>query len=97
VVNTSSAAIGLRLHEPRHKKRSENVKRRIADTLETFPLLPDAALISIGSVSALLGRSKASIWRDVERGRLAAPLKVGHSTRWRAGDVRAALAGARHG
>jgi hypothetical protein len=27
----------------------------------------------------------------VERGRLASPVKVGHSTRWRVGDVPAAL------
>jgi predicted DNA-binding transcriptional regulator AlpA len=80
------------------KERSDHVNRRVDRALETFPFLPDAALIEIRVVSALLGRSKASIWRDVERGRLAPPVKVGGSTRWRVGDVRAALAGAsRHG
>jgi predicted DNA-binding transcriptional regulator AlpA len=61
--------------------------------LETFPFLPDAALVDIRVVSALLARSRASIWRDVGRGRLAPPIKMGNSTRWRVGDVRAALAG----
>lgn len=75
---------------------SDSIRRRVARALDTFPILPDAGLIDIRVVSALLGRSKASIWRDVEWGRLASPVKVGHSTRWRAGDVRAALAEARH-
>lgn len=80
------------------KERSDHVNRRVDRALETFPFLPDAALIEIRVVSALLGRSKASIWRDVEWGRLAPPVKVGGSTRWRVGDVRAALAAAsRHG
>jgi predicted DNA-binding transcriptional regulator AlpA len=43
-------------------------------------------------VGALLGRSTASVWRDVSHGRLAQPRRVGAgSTRWRVGDVRAAL------
>ena len=79
------------------KQLSDSIRRRVVRALETFPFLPDAALIDIRVVSALLGRSRASIWRDVERGRLASPVKVGHSTRWRVGDVRAALAEARHG
>lgn len=79
------------------KERGDNIKRRVDRALETFPFLPDEALIDIRAVCALLGRSSASIWRDVAAGRLAAPVKVGCSTRWRVGDVRAALAGARHG
>lgn len=83
---TASSIAGL-------KQLSERIRRRVDRALETFPFLPDEALIGVHVVSALLGRSKASIWRDVERGRLASPVKVGHSTRWRVGDVRAALAG----
>jgi predicted DNA-binding transcriptional regulator AlpA len=79
------------------KERSDHINRRVDRALETFPSLPDAALIDIWVVSALLARSKASIWRDVGRGRLASPVKMGHSTRWRVGDVRAALDGACHG
>jgi predicted DNA-binding transcriptional regulator AlpA len=75
---------------------SDNIRRRVDRALQTFQFLPDAALTDVRVVCALLGRSRASIWRDVERGRLAHPVKVGHSTRWRIGDVRAALAGARH-
>jgi predicted DNA-binding transcriptional regulator AlpA len=75
---------------------SDSMRRRVDRTLETFPSLPDAALVDIRVVSALLGRSRASIWRDVATGRLPAPIKLGGSTRWRVGGVRAALGGAGH-
>ena len=88
---SSSAAAELKL-----KERSDHIKRRVDRALETFPFLPDEALIDIRAVCALRARSGASTWRDVARGHLARPVKVGGSTRWRVGDVRAALAGARH-
>jgi predicted DNA-binding transcriptional regulator AlpA len=88
---TASSVAALTLNE-----RGDNIKRRVDRALETFPSLPDAALVDIRVVSALLGRSRASIWRDVGRGRLASPVKMGHSTRWRVGDVRAALAAVCH-
>ena len=78
------------------KQRGDNIKRRVDRALETFPLLPDEALIEIRTVSALLGRSRASIWRDVAAGRLVAPVKLGGSTRWPVGGVRAAMVGASH-
>jgi predicted DNA-binding transcriptional regulator AlpA len=89
---TASSVAALTL-----KERGDNIKRRVDRVLETFPFLPNEALIDIRAVCVLFGRSRASTWRDVAAGRLAAPVKVGCSTRWRVGDVRAALAGARHG
>jgi predicted DNA-binding transcriptional regulator AlpA len=89
VIASSVAALKI-------KQRGDNIKRRVDRALETFPLLPDEALIEIRTVSALLGRSRASIWRDVAAGRLVSPIKVGGSTRWPVGGVRAALAGAGH-
>lgn len=80
--------------EPQCDGSAENIARRVQRALEQFPYLPDDALIEIRVVSALLGRSSASIWRDVAHGRLAQPRRIGaHSTRWRAGDVRLALRG----
>lgn len=65
-------------------------QRRITATLARFDSLPDDALVEIGIVSIVLGRSPASIWRDVAAGRLAKPVRVGlRSTRWRIGDLRA--------
>ena len=75
------------------KKPSKAIIDRVDRALQTFPFLPDEALIDIRAVCALRGRSRASTWRDVAGGRLARPIKVGCSTRWRAGDVRSALTG----
>jgi predicted DNA-binding transcriptional regulator AlpA len=82
--------------EPKLVERGENIRRRVDRTLAIFPSLPDAALIDVRVVSALVGRSTASVWRDVSQGRLSPPVHVGaRSTRWRVGDVRAALNGGR--
>jgi predicted DNA-binding transcriptional regulator AlpA len=73
--------------------KSEKIARRVDRALEHFPYLPDDALIEIRVISALLGRSTASIWRDVAHGRLAQPVRIGRSTRWRVGAARAAMKG----
>jgi predicted DNA-binding transcriptional regulator AlpA len=83
-------------YDSRREERAKKIKLRVNRVLETFHFLPDVALIDIRTVCVLRGRSMASTWRDVASGQLAAPVKVGCSTRWRVGDVRAALAGARH-
>ena len=65
---------------------------RITDALAAFPHLPDEAFADIKTVSAVTSRSPASIWRDVKAGRLPAPYKIGpRSTRWKVGELRAAL------
>jgi predicted DNA-binding transcriptional regulator AlpA len=70
----------------------ESAVKRVLLTLRLFPTLPDEALINLRVVCALLGRSPASIWRDIEMKRFSAPVKVGHSTRWRVGEIREYLA-----
>lgn len=92
----SSAVAPKEGHDSRREERAKKIKLRVNRALETFHFLPDAALIDIRTVCALRGRSRASTWRDVAGGLLAAPVKVGSSTRWRVGDVRASLAGASH-
>ena len=76
---------------PTGDERSKKIERRVNRALEQFQILPDAALIEIRVVSALLGRSRASVYRDVKDGRLAPPVHISRSSRWRVGDVRAAL------
>ena len=73
---------------------SPRIRLRVSRALEAFPYLPDEALIEVRAVSHLLGRCPASVWRDVTAGRLAQPVKIGSSTRWRVGDVRRVLVGA---
>ena len=72
------------------RRLSERIEKRTVQRLAQFPSLPDEALVDVRVVSAILGRSVASIYRDVERGRLEAPIKVGaQSSRFRVGNVRA--------
>ena len=57
--------------------------------IANFNNLPDAALISAKELMALSGRSRTSLWRDVHRGSLPKPKKIGpRSVRWQALDVR---------
>ena len=72
---------------------SEKIAQRVKRTLEIFPSLPDDAFIELRVVCALRGRSRASTYRDVAEGRLAPPVRVGGSARWRVGDTRASMKG----
>ena len=54
--------------------------------------MDELKLLSDREIAALLGVSRASVWRWTRRGLLPAPLIVGQRTRrWRRGDVEAAL------
>ncbi|SLN42343.1 Prophage CP4-57 regulatory protein (AlpA) [Pseudoruegeria aquimaris] len=44
-------------------------------------------LVDIKTVCAVLCRSRASIYRDIERGDFPKPIKRGHSSRWRVSDL----------
>ena len=82
------------LHDPQPDELNSSKSKRLNETLGRFDVLPAEALIDITAVSAVLSRSPASVWRDTAEGRLAPPIRVGlRSTRWRVGDVRAALRG----
>lgn len=60
--------------------------------LAGFDQLPDSALVRKPIVSALFGIHPATVWRHVQAKTFPAPLKVGHATVWRVGDLRAKLA-----
>ena len=62
--------------------------------LSDFARLPSNALISAKELTLLSGRSRTSLWRDVLRGSLAEPVKIGnHTVKWRVADVRQFLNG----
>jgi predicted DNA-binding transcriptional regulator AlpA len=66
----------------------------IPATLANFDSLPDSALVDVKTISALLGRSPSSIWRDARLGKLPSPVKTGPAcTRWNVGAIRRHLAG----
>jgi predicted DNA-binding transcriptional regulator AlpA len=59
-----------------------------------FDQLPNAALLSASDLVTLSGRSRTSVWRDVNEGRLCKPVRLGpNCVRWRVSDVRKYLAG----
>ncbi|MBL8465915.1 MAG: transcriptional regulator [Thauera sp.] len=61
--------------------------------LANFDQLPDSAMVDVRTVSAVLGRSPSSIWRDARNGRLPAPIKTGPAcTRWNVAAIRRHLA-----
>ena len=69
-------------------------KQKATERICGFDELPDGALTNVSEISFLAGRSNASIWRDVNHGRLAKPHKVGpNATRGYVGDVRRYLKG----
>ncbi|WP_374515585.1 helix-turn-helix domain-containing protein [Niveibacterium sp.] len=59
----------------------------VTKAVKTFDSLPGSALLSVTDVCTVLQRSRSSIYRDFEAGRLT-PVKVGCSTRVRVEDVR---------
>lgn len=78
------------------ERESDQITLRVRRVLEVFQILPDDALVERRVVSAVLGRSAASTWRDAAHGRLAQPIHIGRSARWRVGDVRIAMKGGHH-
>lgn len=64
------------------------------DRIRYFEELPNSALVTANELIALSGRSRTSIWRDVQQGRLAKPNKIGpNSVRWRVEQARHYLNG----
>jgi predicted DNA-binding transcriptional regulator AlpA len=66
----------------------------IHPALKNFDDLPETAFIPLTVVCALFACSPATIWRRVKVGQLVAPHRIGaRTTRWRVGELRAALMG----
>ena len=72
----------------------DRLRHKSEDRLSDFARLPSNALISAKELILLSGRSRTSLWRDVTRGSLAEPVKIGNRTvKWRVADVRQFLNG----
>lgn len=73
-------------------KNSRRVKRRdtVVQTLSEFDQLPSSAHVRVGVVAALFGCSPATVWRRSQSGVLR-PKKIGGTTVWNVGELRAAL------
>lgn len=51
----------------------------------------DTRLLTVKEVAAMLGLGVSSVWRNVARGNLPKPIKVGSATRWRLRDIEKAI------
>lgn len=78
------------------RRLSARIEQRTASRVAQFSSLPDEALVDVRVVSAILNRSVTSVWRDVTRGVLEPPVRVGaQSSRFRVGNIRAVARGGR--
>ena len=67
------------------------------NTLIDVKKMPDCALVSAKQLSALTGRSKTSLWRDIKNGFLPKPRKIGcRSARWSIHELKKYLNGQTH-
>lgn len=72
---------------PRHRTRST-----LSLTVEHFDRLPESAQIDIASLKAITGKSRATLYRWIDKGILPKPRKLGLTNNyWTAGEIRRAL------
>ena len=70
------------------------IQQKINYRIRNFAQLPDDALLSSNEISMLSGRSRSSIWRDVNSQRLPKPIALGlNSVRWTVKDIKSYLNG----
>ena len=71
-----------------------STQQKINNRIQNFAQLPDNALLSSNDISILSGRSRSSIWRDVNSQRLPRPVALGlNSVRWTVRDIKFYLNG----
>ena len=76
--------------------KPSKAEKRLAKKLKQFDVLPETAFVDLKVVCAVRGRSPSSTQRDVKAGRLAPPIRIGpNAMRYRVGDVRKSLKGAK--
>ena len=66
----------------------------LSERIQNFSTLPDEALLTAREIIQLTGRSRTSLWRDVNYGRLTKPIKLApNSVRWSVKDIKQYLSG----
>lgn len=63
----------------------------LATALQQFDHLPASANVRLPVVIGLFGCSAPTVWRRVKSGGVPAPRKIGGTTVWNVGELRAAL------
>ena len=68
----------------------------LSGRIQNFSILPDEALLTAREIIQLTGRSRTSLWRDVNSERLPKPIKLApNSIRWSVRDIKSYLSGYR--
>lgn len=77
----------------RRPGRPHNTRNTLPYTVENFDKLPDSACIDIAVLRAITGKSRATLYRWIDKGILPKPRKLGLTSNnvWSAGDIRRAL------
>jgi predicted DNA-binding transcriptional regulator AlpA len=66
--------------------------KEVSFAARNWDSLPDTANVDVKTVATILGRSTASIWRDVASGRLPQPKRfTARCSRWPVGVIRVHL------
>lgn len=75
------------------QRKKQNLKRR--PDVSHFDKLPDAALIAIAALAAIMGKGVSTAWRDIRNDPdFPKPIRLSAGcTRFRVGDIRQYLAG----
>lgn len=55
--------------------------------------MAEKQLLSVREVAEVLGFGVSSVWRNVRRGTLPQPIRIGGATRWRKVDIDRIIAG----
>lgn len=64
----------------------------IIDRISSFEILPESAHLDIAEVRAITGKSRATLYRWVDKGVLPKPRRLGSSQNyWTVGEIRRAL------
>lgn len=73
--------------------RPRSTRNTLPYTVEHFDRLPDSACLDIAALKAITGKSRATLYRWIDKGILPKPRKFGLTSNnvWAAGDIRRAL------
>ncbi len=67
----------------------KTTSQEVLEIVKALPQLPDAMRVKLPVICAVYSRSPASVWRDVQSGRIPEPRRDGtRNTYWTVGAIR---------
>lgn len=76
-----------------NQSSSISVVKTIPDALVNLDLMPNTAFVRLPVVAMAYGYSKATVWRNVKKGKMPKPVKISERcTAWNVGLIKADLA-----